>query len=120
MDNLYIQECLNFFQNLNKIFIFTDDKDWAKENFKDDKYSIVEGIHDYEELWMMSLCPNMIISPSTFSWWSAFLNKSEDRKVISPNIWFGPEGFHPHNNIFEKNWVKIDVEIKNGFFSPKK
>jgi hypothetical protein len=67
----------------------------------------IEGYDDVEDMWLMSLCKNNIIANSTFSWWGAWLNKNTDKKVISPNNWFGENVNINQNNIIPENWIKI-------------
>jgi len=73
-----------------KFLVFSDDIEWCKNNFPDmDNLTFVEDFMDYEDLCLMSLCNHNIICNSTFSWWSAFLNKNPKKKIIAPSIWFG-------------------------------
>jgi hypothetical protein len=75
--------------------IFSDDIQWCKENldFIENKILITDNT-DYEDLYLMSLCENNIIANSSFSWWAAWLNKNENKKVISPKNWFGKSNSH--------------------------
>jgi hypothetical protein len=75
--------------------IFSDDIQWCKENldFIENKIFITDNT-DYEDLYLMSLCENNIIANSSFSWWGAWLNKNENKKVISPKNWFGKSNSH--------------------------
>ena len=69
--------------------VFSDDIMWAKNAFaQKSNISIIEGLEDYEDLYLMSHCNHHILSNSTFSWWGAVLNKQEDKKVICPKDWF--------------------------------
>ena len=87
--------------------IFSDDINWCKENLKLDNIIYIENEKDYIELYLMSICTNHIISNSSFSWWGAWLNRNENKKVIGPLVWFGSEITYPTNDILPKNWIKI-------------
>lgn len=114
IDISYIHHCMDVFKDSEIFFIFSDDKKWVKENIKKDNIIIVEGLEDYEDLWMMSLCDNNILSNSSFSWWGSFLN-NKNPKVLVPSLWFGPNGPQPFNNIYEPSWEKVSVVYDNGF-----
>lgn len=111
LDISYFLNCLSKFDDITNVFIFSDDKSWIKNNFIGDNFTIVDGLEDYEEMWTMSLCKNNIISNSTFSWWGSFLNKNPQKKVLSPNKWFGPNGPNPYDSIFEDSWEKISINF---------
>ena len=52
----------------------------------------------------MSLCSNNIIANSSFSWWSAYFNTNESKKVVAPKTWFSNE------------YIKIISEFNLYFF----
>ena len=110
----YIQKALDLVQDYTTIFVFSEDKNWVKENLNFANMIIVEEDEDYKEIWLMSLCKNNIICNSTFSWWGSFLNRNENKKVIAPSIWFGTGGPSNFSDIYESNWIIINVESKNG------
>ncbi|MDR3654052.1 MAG: alpha-1,2-fucosyltransferase [Paludibacter sp.] len=71
-------------------FIFSDDMEWAKTTFIDEKYIFVEGNknrNSYLDMFLMSKCRHNIIANSTFSWWGAWLNENSRKIVISPVMW---------------------------------
>jgi hypothetical protein len=114
VDISYINKAIEIIGNYNKVFVFSDDKVWAKENLNNENFIVVENLDDYEELWMMSLCKNNIISNSTFSWWGSFLNKNLNKKVVAPSLWTGPNGPNM-DEIYMDNFIKVPVFYDEGF-----
>jgi hypothetical protein len=96
----------------DKIFIFSDDEEWVKNEFKGDKY-IFPSFNINNDLYsfvLMSLSKDNIICNSTYSWWAAWLNKNKNKKIYSPEHtkWFGPM----YDNLETKDvlpdeWIKI-------------
>lgn len=95
-----------------KVFVFTDDADFAKDYFKDCTLPEMDFIFpEYEssypamdDLTLMREVNCNIIANSTFSWWAAYLNNRENHRVICPDydMWTGE--FYPDD------WHKICVE----------
>jgi hypothetical protein len=101
----YLQEALNHFTDQEYTFlVFSDDIEWCKNTFPEG-IIYVEGNNQFEDLCLMSLCHHNIISNSSYSWWGAFLNKNENKKVIAPSNWFTePKSL---NGLYPKNWKII-------------
>jgi len=74
--------------------IFSDDIEWCKENLQIKNATFADTGSDYVDLCVMSMCNHHIIANSSYSWWGAWLNPSETKRVIAPKIWFGPAYFH--------------------------
>jgi hypothetical protein len=115
IDKSYIDESLNILGEYSHLFIFSNDKEWVKNNLNYDNSTVVEGLEDYEEMWAISLCNHNIMSNSSFSWWGSYLNTNEDKKITVPSIWFGPNGEKNYQDIYEDGWIKINVRYDNGF-----
>ena len=112
----YVKRALKEIGNYSHVFVFSDDKNWVKENLKFENVTYVED-EDYRELWLMSLCKNHIIVNSTFSWWGSFLNSNTNKKIVAPSIWFGPRGPQNYKDIYESNWIVLDVKYENGWLN---
>ena len=59
--------------------------------------------NDFESLLLMGASDILIISNSTFSWWSAFLNKTPI--VYCPDKWF--KNMNDPIHLIPANWNKI-------------
>ena len=85
----YYQQALSHFDENLPVIIFSDDPQWCNEQelFKPDRFFISEGGDTRVDLCLMSLCSYHIIANSSYSWWGAWLAKSN--QVIAPKKWFG-------------------------------
>lgn len=93
-----------------RLFVFSDDQVWARENIK---YPIpttfvtqANAESDFEDMRLMSLCKHNIIANSSFSWWGGWLNNYPEKIVIAPEKWFNDPG-KMNNNIVPEHWIKI-------------
>lgn len=102
----YYYEALKQFKN-HKILIFSDDIEYCKNIFSNYNCIYIENDFDLHDLYLMSLCNHNIIANSTFSWWGAWLNKNENKKIIAPAVWFGPKADCNSKDIIPNNWIKI-------------
>lgn len=65
------------------------------------------NIVDWKQMVLMSCCDHHIIANSTFSWWGAYLNPSENKRVCYPANWFGPALNHLIvDDLFPVDWIK--------------
>jgi hypothetical protein len=129
LDVHFILECLKYFKNNGllkeniNLWVFSDNINKAKNILLslDENYNIVyvnDNIYDYEDLWLMSLIDNHIVSFSTFSWWGAYLNKNTNKKVLYSSDYYYTfyknilrrDGSYEKvmNNIYPNDWICID------------
>ncbi len=64
------------------VIIFSDDIPYCKAHFRALPNVYFADLPDIEQLCLMSMCDNHIISNSTFSWWGAYLSRNVN--VIRP------------------------------------
>ena len=110
----YIEATKLIKENLGKIsfIICSDDIKWCERAFFSIEENIVfiKNTNEIEDMYLMSLCDHHIISNSSFSLLSTYLNKNENKNenenenknknknknngklIIAPKIWFGVNG----------------------------
>ena len=86
----FYEEALSKLPDL-PVLVFSDDPEWCREQeiFGDDRFAVAEGNSSDCDLCLMSMCKYHIIANSSYSWWGAWLAKSE--QVYAPKNWFGGE-----------------------------
>ena len=110
-DPSYYDRAIHFLEQkhiqISKVFIFTDDPHWCKENFKVSYQSEIVSGNNFDastDINLMSNCHHNIIANSSFSWWGAWLNKNPHKIVIAPQKWFTTKDV---NDIICQSWYKI-------------
>ena len=100
----YYEEALKKFPNV-PVLIFSDDSDWCfnQEVFDDDRFLVSQNSEPDFDMCLMTLCKYHIIANSSFSWWGAWLAKSDN--VIAPKNWFGPSlEQHDTSDLYLEGW----------------
>lgn len=113
-DNYY-EHAINIMASKLKnpfFYIFSDEPEWVKENFKLDYPSQIitgnSGADAYKDILLMSKCKHNIMANSTFSWWGAWLNENPDKIVVAPKKWYASlERDKFTNNITPAAWIRI-------------
>lgn len=122
----YYEKSLDYMrsQNINKLHVFTDDKDWVlnqklfesvekivSQKSGNEKKFVERGINsidDKEEtiktFSSMLKYNNFVLSNSSFSFWAAFLKSTIKSKVTIPDPMFRNE---ERKNIYLENWKLI-------------
>ena len=88
-------------------YVFSDDIEWARKNFKGDKFRFISGNQPADDIYLMSLCKHNIIANSTFSWWAAWLNSYSDKIVISPKLWYVGKLNKNIANLIPEKWIQM-------------
>lgn len=90
-----------------RFYFFTDDPEWVRNEFGPLKNStIVSGsikCTDIQELILMSKCKHQIIANSTFSWWAAWINQHNGKKIWAPAKGWG------NRDIIPQGWKIVDI-----------
>lgn len=111
----YINEAYKHLPYCDKILILSDDINWCKENIKLPNTVFIENYVDCDGLWLLSLCDHFIISNSSYSWWGAYLSRTDNKKIISPDTWFGPDVVDNPKDVWCEDWIKIPTKWVDGF-----
>lgn len=108
----YYQNSIEFIKkqlntDLIKIYVFSDDIEWCKENIKiEEHHQFVPNAkkEEFEDLILMSNCSHNIIANSTYSWWGAWLNLNPNKIVVCPKKWFNDSNLNFNQTIYPSSW----------------
>lgn len=104
----YYEEAISKINEYDQLLIFSDDIEWCFKNLKFNKQCIItDSYTDIENIWLMSLCDHNIIANSSFSWWGAYLNTNDNRRVIAPKKWYGNIDSSTWQSIYDRSWFVI-------------
>lgn len=96
--------------------VVSDDPSWCRDFFAT-KYAEYGTFHiaadhfihqtpDLVELSIMKHSDHNIGANSSFHWWGTWLNKTTNKTVIFPFVWFGHAGPQDYQDIYCDGWIK--------------
>ena len=91
----------------NPILVLTSDDNSFWDEIPDIKKYNCVIIHDTDinTFYLLQQFNNFIMANSSFIWWVVWLSNAKN--VIAPSKWFGPQGPHNYEDIYEPNWIRI-------------
>ncbi|KAF0237431.1 MAG: glycosyl transferase family [Prolixibacteraceae bacterium] len=93
----------------NPFFIFfSDEIEYVKNTMSTENCYFVEGNTGFEDFYLMSLCKHFILANSTFSFWAAALNNSNQKTVCVPEYWYNTP--LRQADFIPSGWEKIPVK----------
>jgi len=96
----FYKRCMDLIGDFDRVYLASDDHAWCEEKFNFLDYTPLQEEDDYMDMFALSLCPFNICSPSTFSWWSSYLNQSENKKIVMPKNWFKDRPLLAYEDLF--------------------
>ena len=105
----YYKNALSYFDSKIPVLVFSDDIEWCKtqEIFSGDRFKFSNN-STYVDLCLMSMCKYHIVANSTFSWWGAWLAKSE--RTVSPREWYFTNRVRIEDPYLpDYDWNSIDI-----------
>lgn len=89
--------------------VFSDDISYFKKqlgHLYDFEYST--NTNEVDDLVEISWCHSHINSSSTFSWWASYLNRNEEKVIVTPKDWFQPNWMSMDTkDVIPESWIKI-------------
>jgi hypothetical protein len=115
IDLTYYQRAINLMQEslVNPHFIFFTDVEESKikDLNIDSAYQTIalyNNEYEWKNIYLMSKCKHFIADDSATSWWAAWLNFDNNRKVIIPQNFSFDKPEITHNKLgIQQNWMKI-------------
>ena len=102
VDNLqqaYFEEAISHFDDSHEFYVSSHNKAYARRFFGEvfsgtgKKVHFLDNEQDFVEFYLLSRLKNLVISNSSFGWWSAYLCPHRDKKIVAPEKkkWLRPE-----------------------------
>jgi hypothetical protein len=114
LDGSYYNKALDSIMKIipHPIFLLSSDDNTFWQEIKEDisvvyqhEHVILEGETDIHTFALLQQFQNVIMSNSTFIWWTTWLAGATT--VIAPAKWFGPTGPSSYEDIYEAHWARI-------------
>lgn len=89
----YLSACIKRVPECSDFIVCSDDIPWCKKyflkNYPGKRFLFSEINTPLEDMYLLSLCKNVICSNGSFAWWGGWLNPNPSKKVFAPSMWFG-------------------------------
>lgn len=116
---IFINKSINFFKNkINNpnFFLWSNDLKNIESNQFSEKITLVN--HDEKfyskidkrclDLFLISVCNNHIVIPSSFNWWGAWLSPNLDKIILRPSNKFFSLFKVNNKDLWPPDWIEID------------
>ena len=93
-----------------RLFVFSDDPAAAREAAtRWPGAEALAGTSAGDDLYLMSTARHHVVANSSFSWWSAWLDRRPGGLRIAPEAWFTPEALRtrPIDDLIPQDWVRL-------------
>lgn len=115
----YFRKAFEMYPKDTVFVVFSDRMEFCKSRFPSEynkNFVFIEGNDHIEDLFLMSMMKHQISSPSSFSWWAAYLNQNPNKIVIVPKYCMRPHSKFPKTDVFCENyflpeWKILDNDI---------
>ena len=102
----YVNRGIDYFRKNTDnphFFVWSDNFEDIEKYFVGDDFTYVKGENIKHDFYLFQFAKNFIVSPSTFHWWGAWLNNSENKICIRP------KNINPSNNkdFWPEKWLVI-------------
>ena len=94
-----------------KLFLFSDEKSEALKIMRGyQDVTVIEGVSDVEEFYLMSQCKHNVCANSGFSYLAAWIGTGLNKVVISPKKWVNDPicNLQMFENLCRKDWIYLD------------
>jgi hypothetical protein len=103
----YYQRALRRFSKGQYRFIYcSDSPEAAAQILKGVDAELFQGSDEVADMALLSQCNNLIISNSSFSWWSSFLGVKKET-VMAPKNWFALKLRKNDIDMYQPDWIKV-------------
>ncbi|WAC93378.1 alpha-1,2-fucosyltransferase [Mycobacterium sp. Aquia_213] len=96
-------------QGTRGFLIFSDDLDWCRSQAWPVDATVIPNLAVREQFSMTMACEHHILGNSSFSWWTAWLDRKPDKIVIAPEAWFGADfrDEFPTRDLLPPQWIVL-------------
>ena len=96
---------------MHAIVAVTDDPQWVRERLAGRPGVRIESASEIVDFQALAAADVAILSPSSFSWWAAWLNPKPHKRVLAPARWLGFKGEEEYPaGVLCPGWRTVEVD----------